>query len=153
MYKKVLVPLDGSRVAEATLTHVKELFKFGAVKEIVLLTVVEDISWHETDVSSAWGEGIVEMKKLKQDRLKNAEAYMLNVQSGLQAEGIQTKVEVLTGFASQTIVRYAKDNQCDLIVIAAHSTSMIKEWVFGSVALRVLHDAQTPVLMIKPEKG
>lgn len=153
MYKKVLVPLDGSKVAEATLTHVKELFKLGMVKDIVLLTVVEDISWHETDISSAWVGGIVEMKKLNEDRLKNAEGYMSNVRSRLQADGIGAKGEVLRGFPSQAIIRYAKQNQCDLIVIAAHSTSMIKEWVFGSVALRVLHDAQVPVLLIQPGRG
>lgn len=153
MYKKVLVPLDGSKMAETVLTDVKELLKVGAVGEIVLLTVAEEIRLHVMDVSSAWIAESVDMKRLRDGHVKNAEAYMTDIQSRLRAEGLQTSGVVLEGNVSQTIVRYAQENQCDLIVIAAHSNAGIKEWVFGSVALRVLHDARTPVLLIRPEKA
>ncbi len=46
MYKKVLVPLDGSALAECTLSHVKNLFKDGSVGEVTLLNVVKfDLPW------------------------------------------------------------------------------------------------------------
>jgi nucleotide-binding universal stress UspA family protein len=57
----------------------------------------------------------------------------------------------MVGRADQTIIHFAKSNAVDLIIIASHGYTGMKQWVFGSVALRVLHDAECPVLLIKPE--
>ena len=143
MYEKVLVPLDGSKLAECTLPHVRKLAGLGAVKEVLLLSVVESASYWMTDA--------VDATQLQKDQMNAAKKYIDTVQSKLSAEGLKAKAEVLEGRASLAIVDYAKENNVDLIVIATHGYSGLKQWVFGSVALRVVHDAPAPVLLIRPE--
>ena len=58
---------------------------------------------------------------------------------------------VLEGRIAETIVDYAKDQDIDLIAMATQGYTGLKRVMFGSVALRVLHDADTPILLIRPE--
>ncbi len=145
MYDKVLVPLDGSKLAEATLTHLKGMVQTGCIKEVVLLNVIE--------IPSFWITESVDLERLKHEQRTRAADYLAETQSNLRAEGITAKTEMLEGHhASQAIVAYAKEKHFDLIIIASHGYSGVMKWVFGSVALRVLHDSHIPVLLIRPEE-
>ncbi|OPY08840.1 MAG: Stress response protein NhaX [Syntrophaceae bacterium PtaB.Bin095] len=72
------------------------------------------------------------------------------MQSRLRSEGMKVNAEVLEGETAHTIIDYAKENHVDLIVIATHGYKGVKRVMFGSVALKVLHDAHVPVLLIRP---
>jgi nucleotide-binding universal stress UspA family protein len=143
MYQKVLVPLDGSELAECALKHVKEMVKEGYAEKITLLNVI-DIH------PSIFAEG-VDANHIMKAQLTNAQKYLADLEGQFRAEGIEVKTTVLKGMAAQAIAEYADQNSVDLIVIATHGYSGMKRLMFGSVALMVLHDSHVPVLLIRPE--
>jgi nucleotide-binding universal stress UspA family protein len=83
--------------------------------------------------------------------LDNSREYFKNLQARFQAEGIDVKTEILQGATAQTIADYARQKAVDLIVIATHGHTGMKRLMFGSVALRVMHESPVPVLLIRPE--
>jgi nucleotide-binding universal stress UspA family protein len=145
MYQKVLVPLDGSELAECALQHVKKMVKEGYAGQIIVLNVI-DIH------PSIFAEG-VDANYVMKSQLTNAKKYLANLHEQFRAEGLEIKTEVLKGTAAQAIAEYAEQNGVDLIVIATHGYSGMKRLMFGSVALRVLHDSHVPVLLIRPESS
>ena len=147
MYKKVLVPLDGSELAECALNHVKALVKEGSVKEVTLFTAVRvDTSWVEL-----YGQNF-NVKAMREALLGSAIKYLAGVKDRLADEGIKVKTEVLEADgAAQGITDYARKKGSDLIVIATHGYTGMKRLMLGSVAMSVLHDSHIPVLLIRPE--
>jgi len=143
MYKKVLVPLDGSELAECALPHVMNLVKGSVVEEVVLLNVVEIPS-----IMLAEGFDYVGFKNAQFGKGQN---YLADIQSRLSSEGVKVKTAMIEGRAADSIIEYSKDNAVNLIVIATHGYTGMKQLMFGSVALRVLHDAHVPVFLIRPE--
>jgi nucleotide-binding universal stress UspA family protein len=143
MYQKVLVPLDGSVLAECALPHVKKMAKMGFIKDIYILTVI-DIH------PSALLEG-ADTTIMYKSQMNNSREYLKKVQDQFRAEGIEVKTEIRQGSAAQVISDYANQNKVELIVIATHGYSGVKRLMFGSVALRVLHDSHVPVLLIRPD--
>jgi nucleotide-binding universal stress UspA family protein len=141
MFKKVIVPLDGSILAEKTLPFVKSLAKEGCVEEVVLLNVVEIPIM---GISESFN-----ISPLMNAQFKSAQKYLAGIETQLSSEGIKVKAEILEGTAAKCIVEYAQNNAVDLIVIGTHGYTGMKELVFGSVALRVLHDSHVPVMLIK----
>jgi nucleotide-binding universal stress UspA family protein len=142
MYKKVLVPLDGSKLAECALPHVREMAKNGFAGEIILLNVVD---FHP----NIFAEGI-DASYLEKAQYENSRKYLGGLKAQFQAEGVEIQVAILKGIAAQAIADYAQQVGADLIVIATHGYTGMKRLMFGSVALRILHDAHTPVLLIRP---
>jgi nucleotide-binding universal stress UspA family protein len=147
MYKKVLIPLDGSKMAECTLAHVLRLSKLGAIGELTLLQVVESPG------SAYWATGATNLiEQLEAEIEQHAKAYLSEVQAGLVSEGIESTSEVLVSFdPAAAIVQYAQENAMDLIVLASQGHSGVVRWVFGSVALKVLHDTTIPVFLVRPK--
>ena len=143
MYSRILVPLDGSDVAECALTEVRKLVESRMVSEIVLLSVV-------VIPSMAVGEGF-DYPMFRKTHFKRYELYLERIRSKIASEGITVTTEVEEGNASQMIINYVKKHAMDLIVIATHGYSGMKKLMFGSVALQVLHDSDVPVLLIRPK--
>ena len=143
MYQKVLVPLDGSDLAECALPHVKKMAKEGFIKDIIILTVI-DIH------PSALLEG-ADTTVIYKAQMNNSREYMNKVQAQFRSEGIEVKTEILQGSSAQVISDYANEKKVELVVIATHGYSGVKRLMFGSVAFRVLHDSHVPVLLIRPD--
>ncbi|MDP2908164.1 MAG: universal stress protein [Nanoarchaeota archaeon] len=147
MYQKILVPLDGSKVAECALSHVKNLVKDGAVGEVTLLNVVNVYL-------QGYGEypGHVNINAIRENLIMESRKYLADVESRLASEGIKVKKESLEGNRpADAISDYAQKNGIELIVIATHGYTGLKKLMLGSVALRVLHNSHVPVLLIRPE--
>ena len=142
MFQKVLVPLDGSKLAECALPSVRNLGRGGFVGEVVLLNVVE--------IPATWIEGI-DYVAIKDASLKQSTKYLAELKAQLEVDGLPVTTEILEGVTSHVIVDYAMQHGVDLIVIGTHGYTGMKKLMFGSVALRVLHDAHCPVLLIRPE--
>jgi nucleotide-binding universal stress UspA family protein len=147
MYQKVLIPLDGSELAECALPEVKKLAGGGIIGEVILLNVFE-IDFMGVPTTHP---RIVDLNALRNTQSDKSRKYLEKVQSELSSEGIKVKTESQEGTPAQSIVNYAEKNHVDLIVIATHGYTGMKKLMFGSVALRVLHDSQVPVLLIRPE--
>ncbi len=145
MFNKVLVPLDGSEFAECSLPYVRNMAKEGSIKEIILLTVaVIDIPHDDIgtdfDFPSYWGA-----------QLEKSRQYLAGVQAKLREE--VTKVDTVVievGWPAQVITNFSEQNGIDLIVITSYGNTGLKNLMFGSVALRVLHDSRIPVLLVRP---
>jgi nucleotide-binding universal stress UspA family protein len=143
MYQKILVPLDGSQLAECVLPQVSTLAKGGLVGEVILINVVE--------IPSEWVIEGFDFVALKNANFRAAQEYLTKVEGALSAEGFPVRSVVMEGKIAETIVDYAKNNNVDLIAMATQGYTGLKQVMFGSVALRVLHDAQAPILLIKPD--
>ena len=151
MYKKVLVPLDGSALAECTLSHVKNLFKDGSVGEVTLLNVVKvDLPW--AAMKSAQSPQEINIDAIRKPLFAASRKYLADMESRLVSEGIKVKTESLEGNRpADTITENAQKKGMDLIIIGTHGHTGLKKLMLGSVAFGVLHQSHIPVLLIRPE--
>jgi nucleotide-binding universal stress UspA family protein len=143
VYKKILVPLDGSKFAECVLDHIKSITSGCHVSEVVLLFVVEAI------------KGICEfpenwVKENTKQATLFAENYLKEISADLLIKGIPVTNKVLSGRPAELILSYAQANAVDLIIISTHGRSGITRWVFGSVADKIIHQSLVPVLIVTP---
>jgi nucleotide-binding universal stress UspA family protein len=147
MYQKVLVPLDGSDLAECTLSHLKSLIKDGSIGEVTLLNVVQiDIPWAELENRR------LDLNALREPLFAASRKYLADAESRLSSQGIKVKKESIeANRPADTITDYAKKNSMDLIVMATHGYTGLKKLMLGSVASGVLNQASVPVLLIRPD--
>lgn len=150
MYQKIMVPLDGSELAECVLSQV-EIFASGCrVNTIVFVRVVEPTS---LVTRGAYGEVLEQIEtdpnKIDAERKHNAAKYLQKVVSRLKPQGVKYQTEVLYGRVAERLVDYAEANAVDLIIIATHGRSGVSRWVRGSIADRILRAASVPVLMVR----
>jgi nucleotide-binding universal stress UspA family protein len=147
MYKKVLVPLDGSDLAECMLSHLKFLHKDGSVGDVTLLNIVTiDIPWAELE------GGHFNFDALRKQVFISSKKYLAEVESRLSSQGIKVKTEsVEANRPADIIADYAKKNGIELIIMATHGHTGFKKLMLGSVASSVLNQSSVPVLLIRPE--
>lgn len=142
MYKRVLVPLDGSRVAEAVLPFIKEIA--GSLDmEIVLLRVVSLTS--EEVIGIAPKFALDTPAGLRQD----AQRYLEPRVEEFEARGVRASARVAVGEAASEIVAAARQVGADLIAMTTHGRSGLGRLLFGSVAESVLRAAPIPVFLLK----
>jgi nucleotide-binding universal stress UspA family protein len=147
MYQKVLVPLDGSDLAECTLSHLKSLIKDGSVGEVTLLNVVKiDIPWAELENEQ------IDLNALREPLFAASRKYLADAESRLGLQGSNVKKESIeANRPADTITDYARKNGMDLIVMATHGYTGLKKLMLGSVASGVLNQSSVPVLLIRPD--
>ncbi|MFI4963472.1 MAG: universal stress protein [Legionellales bacterium] len=149
MYKKVLVPLDGSELAECALEHVKKLAKDGTLGEVVLLNV---ILIPLPPIGTDYNAGYIDFTALANYYLDESKKYLMAQQSKLSLEGITVKTESIEGAnPASIIIDYTRQNGIDLIIMATHGYTGVKKMLLGSVANKVLQESHAPVLLIRPE--
>jgi len=154
MYKNVLVPLDGSALAECTLSHVKNLIKDGSVGEVTLLNVVKvDLPWAMggPDEGGPYTKQI-DLNAIREPLFIASRKYLADMESRLASEGIVVKTESQEGNRpADTIIGYVQEKGMDLIIIGTHGYTGLKKLLLGSVAFGVLNQSHVPVLLIRPE--
>jgi nucleotide-binding universal stress UspA family protein len=144
MYKKILVPLDGSELSESVLDHVIAIATGCQVPKVVLVRVREPL---DDNVRKTLDPEIaVELDQAYHDE---AASYLESVAKTLKQKDISLKYRVLEGDPAKEIIEYSKDNNVDLIIMSTHGRSGVSRVVFGSVADKVIRQAEIPVL-IKP---
>jgi len=147
MYRHILVPLDGSELAECVLPHVQAIAEGRDDCKVTLIRVVLPLHLYGGVESSFSPE---ERKRLEADSMKVAEDYLAGVVKHLKDTGIKAELEVLYGGqVVDEIVTYTEKNEVDLVIIATHGRSGVSRWVLGSVADRILRSMCVPVLMVR----
>jgi nucleotide-binding universal stress UspA family protein len=144
---KLLVPTDFSEDSEQAARYAVELAKrFQA--EIHCIHVV-DIPADLMSTSDYYMTGPSEqfVDQLREESKKNLEAF-----TEKNLEGAQVQTAFLEGSPFVEIIRYARDQQIDLVVIATHGRTGLKHVLFGSVAEKVVRKAPCPVLVVKREE-
>lgn len=150
MYNKIMVPLDGSDLAECVMPYLEAISRGCQIPTIVLVRVVDPgLPPANFPAGSEFGLRKSDWDQLKKRRRTIAEDYLKEVRSRLGFNWAKVESVVLEGKAAETLADYATKNQVDLILIASHGRSGITRWVTGSVADRLLRSACVPVLMIR----
>ncbi len=145
MYKTILVPLDGSVLAEKAIPHAMALAK-GTGAQVTLLTVVQ----LTFGVAGAKLEAMPEFAAERRAALTGeAMVYLQKIQKDLTDQGVVAKPVALEGDIASEIINYAEKNDFDLIAMATHGRSGIRRFVLGSVAEKVIRSAGKPVLLIR----
>jgi nucleotide-binding universal stress UspA family protein len=145
MYNIILVPLDGSKRAEAILPHVEDLAqRYGA--EVILLHVVEPVPLNV----GPEGAYIVLREELER-RTRHGESYLSGLQEEYRQRGIETQIRVVHGSPVDAITAAAEGENADLIAMASHGRTGLPRVFYGSVAAGVLHRVDRPLLLIRSQ--
>lgn len=147
MYKKILVPLDGSEFSESILEHVTAIATGCSVPEVILLTAIEPFPpqyFQDYPVDDKW------LQKVEKEALTAATSYLASVAQKLKTEGVNTQSVIVEDRPAEAIMDYAAKNNVDLIIMSTHGRSGVSRWVFGSVADKVIRNSTVPVLAAPP---
>lgn len=128
MVNRVLLPLDGSEMSEAILPYATQVAK-GLDASVTL--------FHATPPAGVQEE-VVER------------GYFEQVEKSVAQEGLRVETVRVVGAAHQEILRHAEENGFGLIAMATHGRSGLNRWVYGSVADKVLHASDLPLLLVRP---
>lgn len=145
MYRRILVPLDGSKTAEAVLPYARRLV--GDLKAPVELLTVIDLAELSKHVHA---EKLTNLDEVIKDQVVNAEKYLSGVASSFQGENISYRVE--KGETAGTILSKAETDKGTLITMATHGRTGLKRWLLGSIAEKVLRATNNPLLLIRANK-
>ncbi len=149
MYKKILVPLDGSELAECVLPHVESIAKGCGVETVTFVRVAEPIHMPYAG-DEGYSISAKELERMESESRAAAKNYLNQLMNRVKYDGINIQSKVLGGGrAVDMIADYAAKDEVDLIIIATHGRSGISRWVWGSVADRILRSACVPVLMVR----
>jgi len=143
MYKKTLVPLDGSLLAEAVLPHAEALAK-SEHAEIVILRVPT------TPPTEFLSRDPMVASLIRKDIETESEEYIHDKVTVLENEHIKATGVTREGPVSETILDVAEETHADMIAMSTHGRTGISRWLMGSVADRVVHYSHIPVMLIHP---
>ncbi len=148
MYKKIMVPLDGSELAECVFPHLELLLKGCESTEVVVVQAVEPFS---VPYGREIGHfpSLEKVKEFETHQKTEAEIYLQGIAARLVRNGVNARGEVIYGKVNEALTDYVAGNAIDLIIIATHGRSGISRGVRGSVADHLLRSVCTPVLMIR----
>jgi nucleotide-binding universal stress UspA family protein len=168
MYKKILVPLDGSKLAECVIPHLRDLLKGGGNQEVVLVQAIERRTRYQPlpgpsfdTTSSIVRELSIPSRRTSELSLSvskkqlRTEAYLSRIAQKLGRKGgkFEVQTKVLHGNPAEEIASFAEHSDFDLIVMASHGHSGVTRWAFGGVADKVFKASKVPVLMVKCGPG
>ncbi len=149
MYNKILIPLDGSALAEKALIHAKALAKGCGSAAIDLMFVVQPLDTTVTEPYTDKDREFFSQSDQKAEDLGNR--YLSKVAEDLKKDGITAKNIVLLGRPAERILDYVEKNAVDLIVMTTHGRSGLVRWALGSVAERVIKTSTVPVIIVRPK--
>lgn len=148
MYKKIMVPLDGSELAECVLPHVEIFIKECRVNNVIFVRVVEPTSTSFTPTHAAI-EALKKINEMDESRQNNAGQYLKQIADKFKNGTTHIHTEAVLGSIPDTIIDYVDKNKIDLIIMATHGRSGVSRWVRGSVADKVLRASSVPILLVR----
>ena len=141
MYKRILLTLDGSELAEQAAPHAVVHAKcFGA--ELTLMKVLTPLPRSPGVSQAAIGRAEKATEEL-------AREYLESIAAPIREQGIPVQVVVISGSPYEEIVRFAEENQVKLLVMSTRGHSGVSRWLLGSMADRVVRGATVPVLLVQ----
>ncbi len=139
LYHHILVPLDGSKLAESAVATAFQLAD-GTGARVTLLRVVEPLPITIQPAS---------YHKLTEAAEREAGEYMEALLDRLPETAVIPTITLRRGFAAETILHYAAQHSVDLIVMTSHGRSGISRWYHGSVTESVLRGATCATLVLR----
>lgn len=143
MYDTILVPLDGSKRAEAILPHV-QAFGRSVQSKVILLTALEQKMFVSAEgIQSQLNAGELDR------RMQAAEDYLSNLTEEFRRMDIETEYKVVYGPAVDIIIKVAEEEDAGLIAIASHGRTGLSRVFYGSIAAGLLHAVDRPLLLVR----
>jgi nucleotide-binding universal stress UspA family protein len=178
MYKRIIVPLDGSKLAECALPHALQLAKGCHTEEIFLISVTEQVRGKTrapeaferynasddpgvqragSEITASFGRGDVPWAQRAGSEItvtfgkqeREAKSYLDRIAKKIEAEGIKVHTAVLFWPPAEAIAAYAKTNDANIIVMSSHGRSGPSRWAHSSVTDKVIRISPVPVLIVR----
>ena len=144
MYNTILVPLDGSKRAEAILPHVEDLVQHYQAR-VIFLGVVEP----EPAIITPEPFYTPLDPQIYQQRVSEVKDYLAVQAAKFRRRNINAQVQVGEGSIVEKIIDVAKSENVDLVAMASHGRTGLSRVFYGSVAAGVLHQIDRPLLLIR----
>ena len=141
--RRILVPLDGSRLAEGILPVVSAVARALDSHLILFQVPIAYVS------SSMTGDWYLPIQGALETAEKDAQAYLDHVAGQLAEEGLAATTALSVGSVAACIVEYAEAHDVDLIAMCTHGRTGLARWALGSVADRVLRAGTKPLLLVR----
>ena len=153
MFGKVLVPIDGTDVAEGILPYVSQLARAAEIP-VLLHTVVDTKAFAVPESAESFEPmPAINWTEVEANLRSGAEAGLNSTVQRLADEGLEAEATVTVGDPSEEIVKVASAAGCGLIAMSTHGRNALARGILGSVTDRVLHSSPVPVLTITPERA
>jgi nucleotide-binding universal stress UspA family protein len=136
MYNTILITLDATDVDKAILSHIRPLARLMHSK-LVLLHVADGWAarFHGPDAVAP--------------EVTHDKQYLERIQAELASEGFEVESHLAYGEPATEIVRWVREKGCDLIAMSTHGHRFLADLVLGSIANKVRHQVNVPVLLLK----
>lgn len=145
MFKKILVPLDGSAFSERAIDQVEKMAK-GSDAEVLLLKVVP------SPLGKAPEAGQTEESKAFTESVARAKTYLERVATRLGAISLKTRILIPSGEPHSEILAAAHKEDVDCILMSTHGGTALARSLLGSTAEKVVYTTKRPVMLIKPKE-
>jgi nucleotide-binding universal stress UspA family protein len=143
----IIVPLDGSKMAESVLPTVIELATAMKLKVVLLQT------FSLKQIIYSYEDYLPDSAELQRVSKSGATRYLESKEQQLKNAGLEVLSVVAEGEAAETIIELAKGSPQSLIAMCTHGRSGVRRWMLGSVTEKVIRHAEYPVLAIRAKKG
>ena len=140
----ILVPLDGSELSEKALVAAYTLAGMSNA-EITLLRVLRPVE----EIIKIDEQHAIYVDQQIEFKTGRAKKYLKTIRDHAEKRLFKINIVVEMGNVAEVIINFASSNSVDLIVMSTHGRSGLKRWVYGSVAGKILHGANNPVLLIR----
>jgi nucleotide-binding universal stress UspA family protein len=146
VFKKILLPLDGSSMGEAALSYVKTIVK-ALDCEVILLRVVEIVQRvHTIGGLDHFVYSEQQIERMKDEALKYLEKACRQFDKG------NVSIILRTGDPAQEILKLSAEENVNVVAMSSHGKSGIMRWVMGSVSSKILQAGKSPLLLVRPKK-
>jgi nucleotide-binding universal stress UspA family protein len=145
MEPRILVPLDGSALSERAIEPAEKIAK-AIGYEMVLFRVIDSPLERTPEAEPE------EERRKASASIEKATTYLKGVASRIDGKGIKTRIEVGVGYPHTAILALADKEDVAFIIMSTHGRTGLARVLMGSVAEKVVHATEHPVMLVKPEK-
>jgi len=145
MFKKILLPLDGSAMSERAIDPAEEM-AMGSGAEVLLIKVVP------SPLGKAPEAGQAEESKAFAESVNRSKAYLEKIAFRLGGKSVKSRILVPSGEPHAEILSAAHKEDVDCIVMSTHGGSALARALLGSTAEKVVYTTKRPVMLIKPKE-
>lgn len=145
-FRKIVVPTDGSAWSERAIPYAVDFARIGG-GEVILLHVFTPPMHEFVDSLAIAGE--YELANRIREEIKQ---HLLGLRNEICEQDVQCRLHIIDAVGvAKHVCDYVENEEVDLVVMTTHGHSGMVRLVFGSVANKVMHDVNAPVLVIRPD--
>ena len=144
MYKKMVVLLDGSELAEVVFDYAQELSGRMHI-DVELLHVCSPQEVAQLPMRRAY------MERMAEELCEKAQEIRSKYHKDEVAQCVQARGNVVVGYPAEEILKYVDANDIDLVMMSTHGSTGAKGWHLGEVANKIIHASKVPVWLVPTE--